>query len=157
MRSRIPRRVLVVGYRGAALGGDILYEGPAKRDVEDLDSAADRQNGFPPLPCLLDERGFRRIARRVDGAYFFVALFAVARGIDVFTSGQYETRDRFENGRGSAGARQRGDDEWYEACTFESTHVSGGKSDTAGIAIGANASGNSNCAGWSRLARGRHE
>ena len=72
--------------RRADLRRNVLHEGAAERDVQNLDAAADREHGFPPGFCLLDQRSFRRIARGVDGAYFFVALFAVASRIDVFTS-----------------------------------------------------------------------
>ncbi|MDB4871102.1 MAG: hypothetical protein JWL97_2106, partial [Gemmatimonadales bacterium] len=53
--------------------------------------------------------------------------------------------------------RKGGNDEWYEPCIFEGGHVSGGKPDTTGVAIEADASGNSNSASGNRLARGRHE
>ena len=86
-----------------------------------------------------------------------MALFSVARWIDIFTAGQNQTRDGIEHCGSSAIARERGDDQWYEACIFEGSYVGGGKPDTTGIAFPADASGNSNSAGWNRLARGRHE
>gem|GEM_PF-4118838 len=49
--------------------------------------------GFPRAFASSIQRDFRRIARGVDRAYFFVALLAVAGRIDVLASGQYKTGD----------------------------------------------------------------
>ena len=84
-------------------------------------------------------------------------MFAVTRRIDVLTAGEHETTYGIEDGRSRVSAREWRNDEWYKPCSFEGGHVGGGKPDTTGIPIEADASGNSNCAGWNRLARGRHE
>jgi hypothetical protein len=86
-----------------------------------------------------------------------VALLPIASGIDILATGEHETGNGVENRCGRFFIRQWRNDQWYEPCVFKGGYVSGGKPDTTGIAIGADASGNSNCAGWDRLARGRHE
>jgi hypothetical protein len=142
---------------GLALRGNILDQRSPEGDVQYLYPPADRENGSPSFLRFLDQRRFRRIARGVNGTYFFVAFLTVASRIDVFAASQHEARDGIENRRRGVSVREWGDDQWYEPCTFQGSHVSGGQPDTTGIAIGANASGNSNCAGSDRLARGRHE
>jgi hypothetical protein len=146
-----------MGDTGRDLRSDVLNERSAEGHIEDLDAAANGEHRNSPRLRFLDESCFGRIARGVDGAYFFVALFPVASGIDVLTAGEHETGNRIEHRGRCRGTRQWRNDEWYEPCVFEGCYVSGGKPDTTGIAIGADASGNSNCAGWNRLARGRHE
>jgi hypothetical protein len=86
-----------------------------------------------------------------------VAFFPVTRGIDVFTASQHQAGDGIEDCRRRVCAGEGWNYQWYEPCTFQGRNVSGGQPDSTGIAIGANASGNSNCAGSNRLARGRHE
>ena len=136
---------------------NVLNQRSAERDVQNLDAAADREHGNPPSFRFNDEAGFGCIARGVYGAYFFVAPFSVTRRIDVLTASENQAGDGIEHCSRGAIAGERRNDEWYEPCTFEGGHVGGGKANTTGIAIRANASGNSNCAGWNRLARGRHE
>jgi hypothetical protein len=86
-----------------------------------------------------------------------VSLFSVTRWIDIFTAGQNQAGYGIEDRGGGATALERRHNEWYEPCVFKGSYVGGGKPDTTGIAFLADASGNSNCAGWNRLARGRHE
>jgi len=139
------------------LGRDVLHQRSTERDVENLDAPTDGENGEPAGACLFDERSFGRIARDVYRAYFFVAFLTITRGIDIFSARQHQTGDRIENRRGRLGAGERGNDKWYKPCSFKGSHVSGGEPDTTGIAVWADPSGNSNCAGSNRLARGRHE
>ena len=154
---RITGSFFIVCDAGIALGGNVLDQRSTQCNVEHLDAAADREHGLPARLCFLDERGFGRIARGVHRSYFFVAFFAVASWIDVFAASENEAGDGIENGRCCVDVRKRRNYEWYEPCIFQGSHVGGGQPDTISIAIGANASGNSNCAGWNRLARGRHE
>src|SRR3954469_11001239 len=155
--SRGARAFLVVIDIGFALRRDVLNQCPAEGDVQNLDAATNRQNRSSSSARLLDQCGFGRIACGVHCTYFLVTLLTIACRIHILAAGQYETRYRLQNRHGCVSARKWGNDEWYEACSFKGRHVSGGKPDTTGIAIWANASGNSNCAGWNRLARGRHE
>ena len=99
MGAGIASAFLVVNDAGVALGGNILDQRSTEGDVQDLNAAADREHGSAARLRFLDERGFSRIARDVDSAYFFVTLLSIARGIDVFTAGKDESGDGIENCR----------------------------------------------------------
>src|SRR6266516_5143683 len=143
MGAGIAGAFLVVHDAGVALGGNILDQRSTEGDIQDLNAAADREHGRPARLRFLDERGFGRIAREVHSAYFFVTLLSVARGVDVFSTGKDEPGDGIENCCRRVSAREWRNYQWYEPCIFEGGHVSGGQPDTTGIAIWADASGNS--------------
>ena len=77
-----------------------------------------------------------------------MSRFAVSRRVDVLAASEHESVDRLENRGGGVRVGEWGDDEWYEPCTLQGVHVGGGEPNTPGIAIQADASGYSNCAGF---------
>jgi hypothetical protein len=55
-----------------------------------------------------------------------MTFFAVARRINVAAASKYEAVDGVEYRPGRISVGKRWYDEWYEPCTLEGVHVSGG-------------------------------
>src|SRR5687767_1626409 len=102
VRARITRAFVVVTDAGFALRRDVLHEAPTERDVEDLDTATNREHGSPAALCRLDERRLGCIAGGVYRTYFRVRGLTISGGIDIFSAGEYQPRYRCQNPVGGA-------------------------------------------------------
>src|SRR5438093_7838477 len=79
VRERLARRIRGV----AVLIRDVLVEAPAQRDVDDLDAAADGEEGHVVVERPMDDADPESVTRPGDFACGVVALVAEARGVDV--------------------------------------------------------------------------
>src|SRR5680860_1760507 len=70
--------------------GDVLEEGSSVRDVEDLDTAADSEDGKASLSRFTSEGEFEFIATGVCPMDRLVGLLAVAPRFDVATPAEHD-------------------------------------------------------------------
>jgi hypothetical protein len=75
------------------LAWQVLIQRSAERDIEDLDSATDREHRQASITRGLEQREFGCVARRVDFAELRMRRRAVTFGIDVLAPGEQETAD----------------------------------------------------------------
>ncbi len=95
-------RVRTAGLARPAVGldarelDDVLVQGAAERDVEDLDPAADRKEGDAPVDRGPRERDLAVVRLAVDAVHRLVRFLAVARGVDVGATGEDDGVDAGE-------------------------------------------------------------
>ena len=119
-------RVRTAGLPRPAVGldarelDDVLMQGAAEGDVEDLDPAADRKEGDAPVDRGPRERDLAVVRLAVDPVHRLVRFLAVARGVDVGATGEDDGVDAGE---------QRGeivvgvDDDGFRAGAFDRREV----------------------------------
>ena len=78
----------VVRQRAGVLAGQVLVERAAQGDVEDLDAAADAEEGLAVGERLAGEEDFDAVALRVNGVGGGVALGAVGAGVHIAAAGK---------------------------------------------------------------------
>ena len=83
----------VVVERSRNLGGDILNESSAQCDIQDLRSAADRQDWFSKLAGRADQRDLGPVARFIGYAALRGPGLSVKRRLDIFAPGQDKAVD----------------------------------------------------------------
>ena len=115
--------------------GDVLNQSAAECDVQDLDSAADCHHGLSQglrrldegylgtVPFLICRPAFRRSGLSIEVRFY---IFAASEKKPVHT---------LQNGARGRFARQRRDDQWYKACTFQCSHVRAVEPDTVRTSI----------------------
>jgi len=79
---------------------DVLEQATAEGYVEELVSAADRQDGEVGAKGRIEEGELELVALRVDTADPFVALGAVANGVHVDAAGKNQAATNVECGTG---------------------------------------------------------
>jgi hypothetical protein len=89
---------------------NVLNEGSAQRDVEDLNPATDRERRNPARGGGAREGQLTLVAQVVRSAGRRVPRFAEVRRVYVFASGQHEALDRVEDGQGRVLRHRRHDE-----------------------------------------------
>ena len=101
------RRLLAVGQSVGPLAGDVLHEGAAERDVEDLDAAADREQRHVVGHGATGEAELEVVAGRRDVVDGRVPRLAEALGLDVTAAGEHEAVQPLPEGRLDLGREVR--------------------------------------------------
>lgn len=131
-----------------SLTRDVLHQGAAERDVEDLETATDRKRWACACAGGFDQRHLRGVTfgiRLFDGR---IARGVVALGVDVFTAGEHETVARVDDRSCMADAGERRDDEGQRAGTLDGFDIRGIEADAAPMIIRADG-GRDRDARWS--------
>ena len=113
--------------RRGAFAREVLHEGAAERDVEELDAATDREDRLFSLAGGEKEGQFGLVARNVGLAGRRMGRRAVARGIDVLAARQEETAAGVEQFARVVGVGERGNDDRKQTCTLDRPYVIRGK------------------------------
>ncbi len=101
---------------------DVLVEGSAERDVEDLDAATDGEDGHAALPRFAGEREFELVAPGVGLADRLVGLLSVPPRFDVTSPGEDDAVEAVDEGR-HVGFGERGEHHREAACAQDRVRV----------------------------------
>ena len=108
------------------LAREVLNQRPSEADVHDLNPPADGEGGQAPFARALEERQLGRIALGMNSAESRMGLGAVARGIDILATGEYESRHDVEDGvavGAAIAAGERRDHDRGKTCAVERREI----------------------------------
>lgn len=111
MGGLVAGRLLVVVEGGGELVGDVLPEGAAKGDVENLHAATDGEDGAVGGNGDAGERELEGVTLGLGGDLDVEDLLAVVRGIDVLAAGEEEPVKVVQGGFDGRRAGDRGEED----------------------------------------------
>src|SRR6266487_4765005 len=120
---RMLARLVAVRHGAGPLAIQILIQGAAERDVEDLNATTDRENRQAARARRRNERELGGVTHGIDIAQARMRRRPVAVRRDVFTTREHQPADRCEGGSGAVGGQHRWDCEGNKAGSFERAHV----------------------------------
>lgn len=100
-------------------GWNVLDERASQRDVQELWTAANRQNGKTPLSRRLYQGDLGFVPADVGSAALGTSGLSIKRRFYIFAARKEETVNAVENCSDGILAREGWYDDWYDACTFE--------------------------------------
>ena len=104
-------------------GGYILDQRSAERDVEQLGSPADCQQGKPQIARGLDESDLGSVASDVGFAAVRRPGLSIQKRLYIFAAGEQQSVHPGKNCVDCIVTRKRRNDEWYQSCTFKCGNV----------------------------------
>ena len=104
MQKNITRRTFAAGGVVYGKAGEVLDQGAAAPDVQDLDAEADGEDRFVEVVGILEEELIDIFARRIGGGALGDGVLAVFVGVDVGGTAWQQN--------GLAGVDQVGDPDW---------------------------------------------
>src|SRR5690348_1711431 len=118
-----------------ALAGDVLHQRAAERDIEQLETSANRERWTCDRACSLDQGDLCGIPHWVRSLDRCVTGLVVKRWIEVFASGEHESVAPVDDRGGVGDLRQRRDDERYCAGALQGFHVGDIQPDASSMII----------------------
>src|ERR1043166_3598359 len=109
--------------RARDLGGHVLNERSAERDVDELHAPTNRQRGELATEGFPSQREFGAIALGVRGACRRMGRFTEVARIDVLASREHEAFDDIENLADRSDVAHRRNDERHEASAGDSVDI----------------------------------
>ena len=123
VNSRIPVIVGVVIQRSRNFGRNVLYQGSAECNVQELWAAANGEQRFPEVTSGEDEGDLCLVPGGVRLAAFFSSGLSVQTRVYIFAPSQKQSIDAREYQSGVVGCRKGRNYDWYEPCTLQSDNV----------------------------------
>ena len=123
--------------RPGTLAREILIQGAAERDVQDLEATTNGEQREAAALGTCDERELDCVAPRVRFPELGVRLGPVAGGLDIFAAAEHEALHPVEHGACGVGIEQRRHHNGDQARATERLHVGGVQRDPLPPLVGA--------------------
>jgi hypothetical protein len=100
------------------LRGNVLEKRSSEGDVEQLRTAADREQGTVVAPGGEHERNLRRVSREIARPAFLAPGLSIKRRLYIFAAGQEYAICAGDDSVDCIFVGERGYDDWYDPCYF---------------------------------------